>query len=229
MALYGTAKYGRGRYGHTPSQAAVLRVAFNPGRLRGYDIFVKRGSLSVVGTDLPALRVGAGVGQVTLSEAGLELQPNATYYASIVGFNRSGHAASGSAFTFMTDAETHPLQAPTPIINLRVTPLAGGQAVVSWRYQELNELAVTDNFVIWLYPLAGQAPAPESRPPVNHTPPRAEYRQEVSFAYEGPWRIEVWAVKNAFEGDKKVIAVTGVEVMIDGSPPAAGVVGLTAT
>ncbi len=66
------------RYGDTRIIAAVIETVCTPKRFDGYDIFLKPGSPATPGTGLPIKRTPTEVWQVTLPEAELALQSNAT-------------------------------------------------------------------------------------------------------------------------------------------------------
>ena len=78
MPKYGTSKYGTGLYGDTPARSAYIDTRLNPDRRKGYDIFIKAGMPAVPGVDLPVIRIGSDLDQVTIAESDLDLQPETT-------------------------------------------------------------------------------------------------------------------------------------------------------
>lgn len=184
----------------------------------GYEVYLTEGRTADPGVDTPVDVLPKTEAQLAISTAGLNA--NSLYRVTVFAFNATGRSTPAFA-DFKTDGTGGAVFIPSIVTNLRVTPLAGGQARATWEYDEQVADHFADTFSISVTPLEGQAPV------VVADVPFASIVRSYATTFGGADGLYIVKVFSKRAGAYQA-AVSGVYVRLDGTPPTTGIDGLEA-
>lgn len=209
---------GGGKVGGNAASGKNGYISLTYDEPSGYEIYLTEGRTAEPGVDVPVATLANTETQLAISTAGLNA--NALYRVTVVAFTTVGRSTPAFA-DFKTDGTGGAVFIPSLVTNLRVTPLVGGQARVSWDYDEQVSDHFADTFSISVTPLEGQAPVVVADVPF--VSPLRSYSTTFAGA-DGLYIVKVFSKRaGAYQA-----AVSGVYVRLDGTPPTTGISGLEA-
>lgn len=181
--------------------------------MAGYKVFLKAGSEPDVDVDAPAATLATSAVSWTEAIATLSLDPDEVYHLALLAFNDLG-ASPAIRTVFRTDGAGAPLMRPSPVTNLRVHRLPGGEADITFDYAELAGGPMADSFGFEIASLDGGDPIEVDDLPVGGL----HYRTRISGA-DGRYRCKVFS---QLSGDYEP-AVSGVDFTLDSTAPVGSV------
>lgn len=204
------------------AEAPFFRGTIIDEQMRGYAVLSRASVMPVVGITPPIRYLTHEAVAMELAESELAMLANRLHYVGLVPFNVSG-AGEMVVDSFPTDANARPVQAPTPVHEVRVSALSGGRVSIAWKYDEqFAVLAVADQFRVRFEALFPTAAVDDLIVP--HAEGQREYQVVSAALADGPWRIRVESERDG----RARRPVTGFDVMADATAPVGDAVGLVA-
>lgn len=177
--------------------------------MEGYKVYLKAAGEPDIEVDAPAATLASSAVSWTEAIGAMALDPSEVYHVALHAFNDTGNSPVIRA-TFRTDENGDPLVPPSPVTDLRVRSLGGGEAEITFDYAELLGGPPADSFELEIVSLDGGDPIEVGDLPIGGP----SYRVRVS-GDDGRYRVKVYSkLSGVFEP-----AVSGVDFVLDAAAP----------